>query len=318
MSRAGARWPAVSLLAAVIAGCGAVAQAASSPRRDAVARTPVRSAAANAQAARDDAASLLTMLNLPSSAASSTSEPAGDDGTLAAPGSGPPDTPNVVDDHGWWVVPGSSQQVLQYIMGHPPAGASPESSGQSVTPGKPTVTDAGFQWPPIPGRLSLRWLIVAVVQLQNGSTGVRADSEVVWITPRPRSERIPAGTQRLVVRTTQDGKTVQGPITVTSRRVIDRVVALVNGLPASQPGVFSCPADFYWRVRLTFYRTTAVLSASPLAVAVIDPSGCGAVQLTLAGKAQPVLADGYTATQRLSAILHVKLSTGVPHNIGLG
>ena len=115
-------------------------------------------------------------------------EPAGDDGTLAQPASAPA-TPNVVDDRAWWVVPGTTQQVVQYVESHPPPGAKPGFSGTSSGGGKPTVTTTGFQWPAIPGELSLRWLLVAAVQLQDGSTAVRADSEVVRITPRPRSER---------------------------------------------------------------------------------------------------------------------------------
>ena len=85
---------------------------------------------------------------------------------------------------------------------------------------------------------------------------------------------------------------------------------MMNRLPAWQPGVYSCPADFGWRIRLAFYRTAATSSAAPLAVASVDPNGCGLVQLALAGRRQPPLSDGYTAATRLSAALHFKLDTG--------
>ena len=35
------------------------------------------------------------------------------------------------------------------------------------------------------------------------------------------------------------------------------------------------------------------------------------VRLTLAGKAQPALADGYGATKRLSVLLHIKFDSGI-------
>src|ERR1700735_3307005 len=98
MSRAGPRWLAVAVLVALSAGCGAVAQAASSPARNAVVGGAARSAAAHPAAAQTDAASWLARLNLPAGATRQAGEPAGDDGTLGQPGSGPPMTPNVVDD----------------------------------------------------------------------------------------------------------------------------------------------------------------------------------------------------------------------------
>jgi hypothetical protein len=312
MSHAGPRWLAVAVLVALSAGCGAVAQAASSPAPRAVVGGAARSPAANQEAAQTDAASLLAKLSLPAGATRQAGEPAGDGGTLGQPGSGPPVTPNVVDDAAWWIVPGTTQQVVQYVDDHPPAGGQPSLSGQSSGGGRPTVTDTGFAWPAVPGQLSLRSLVVAVVQLQNGSTAVRADGEVVWITPRLRSERIPAGARRVIVTTTKSGKLVQGPFTVTARAKVAKIVRLLNALPAFQPGTYSCPADFGWQIRVAFYRAGAASSAAPLALALVDPGGCGAVELRLAGKRQPPLAGGYTATKRLSGLLHVKLDTGAP------
>ncbi|HUA48513.1 MAG TPA: hypothetical protein VMA77_24960 [Solirubrobacteraceae bacterium] len=307
--RPGCRRLAVALLAAVIAGCGTVAQAASptTPRH-----AVIRSARGNAQAARTDAASLLASLSLPPGAVRQAGEPSGDDGTLAQPASGPPATPNAVDDHVWWVVPGTTQEVLQYVESRAPPGAQPGLSGTSSGPGKPTVVTTGFQWPPIPGELSLRWLLVAAVQLRDGSTAVRADSEVVWITPRPRAERIPTGARRIVVATTRGGTLIQGPITIKSRARLAKVISLVNALPAFQPGVHSCPADFGWLIRLAFYRTVTGPDSSPLAVAAADPGGCGVVQLWLGGRREPALAGGYALIKRLSAALHFRLESGPP------
>ena len=278
----------------------------------------VRSARSNAQAARDDAASLLRKLTLPSGATPSTGEPTGDDGALAAPAMGRPATPNAVDDHAWWVLPDSPDSVLAYVKAHPPAGSTAFSSGTGGGGSQPTESSIGLGWPPITGELGTRWLIVGAVQLANGSTGVRADSEVVWITPRPPSERVPRRARRVVVTNTRGGTVVQGPFTVTSRAMVARIVSLLNGLPAWQPGVYSCPADFGWRVRVAFYGTVAASSVPPLAVAVVTPTGCGVVQLSLAGKRQRPLADGYEAANRITKLLGVKFDTGAPHGNGIG
>jgi hypothetical protein len=55
-----------------------------------------------------------------------------------------------------------------------------------------------------------------------------------------------------------------------------RVAGAINALPAAQPGAINCPADFGVTVHLTFRPRRAV--------AVVDPSGCGGVTLTLHGR----------------------------------
>jgi hypothetical protein len=87
-------------------------------------------------------------------------------------------------------------------------------------------------------------------------------------------------------------------------------VALLNALPPFPPGVYSCPADFGLRIRLAFYPTRTGSSAAPLALAVIDPDGCGEVRLTVSGRRRPPLAGGRALVKRLSAVLRIRLETG--------
>jgi hypothetical protein len=47
----------------------------------------------------------------------------------------------------------------------------------------------------------------------------------------------------------------------------------------------ACPADFGIRIRLAFHGT----GRRPLAVALVDPGGCGDVELRIAGRSQPPL-----------------------------
>lgn len=241
---------------------------------------------------------------------------------LAAPGSGPPATPNVVDEHAWWVVPGVRADVLAYIDAHPPAGSAPRGVGSGGSYGMTGSEFQEFVWPPIANVASTRSLVVEVVQLPGGSTGLRADAQVVWVTPRPASEQIPPGTHRLGVSVGSMiavNKPRQRPFTVTSAKRIRRIVALLDALPAAQPGVYNCPADFGIYVRLVFHARRGV---APLAVATIDAGGCRGVGLTIGGRPQPGLAgEGLPGTgsspkasliQQLDSVLGVKLNTSPP------
>jgi hypothetical protein len=260
--------------------------------------------------ARLDAELHLSHVALPASAARSRHEPGGDGGALAFPLSGPPATPNVVAYHHWWVVLGASPAaVIQYVNAHPPRGGRFRVAASFGLRGQPTLSGIEFSWPTEPRRLGLRWLGVEAVALEDGSTGVRADSQVVWITVRSKSDHIPPGARRLVLTTTRFGRIIQGPLTVTSPGAIRRAVRLLNGLPAAQPGAAACPADFGSLIRLAFYARESP-GARPLAVAVVDPSGCGLVRLTIRGRREPPLGGGFTLVKRLSRALGVKIDAG--------
>ena len=164
----------------------------------------------------------------------------------------------------------------------------------------------------MPGVIGTRQLVIVVVRLGAHSTGLRVDAQDIWISPRPASERIPAGTTRLRLVVTRGTKVRQGPLTFVSPSKLQRVTALLNELPAAQPGVVACPNDPGVRVTLRFFAGQA---GSPLAVAVVNPGGCGGVQLTLGGKRQPALAGGpipgeprASLVQALGSDLGVKLN----------
>ena len=297
----GARLPLIVAVAATLMAGGGVAGGRSGAR-------PIEPR--NEIIAKLDAEAHLSDLALPASAARSDQEPAGDGGALASPFSGPPATPDVVDYHHWWIVLGASPaSVLQYVQDHPPAGGRLQVGGSFGLRGQPAISGIEFSWPALRGRLSVRWLVVEAVGLPDGSTGVRADSQAVWIKVRPASERIPAGSRRLVLTTTRGGRIIQGPRTVTSPRAVHRGVRLLNALPALQPGVYACPADFRTLIRLAF---DAAAGRRPLAVAEVDPSGCGVVRLTIRGRTQPPLTGGLTLAKRLSRALGAKVDTGIP------
>jgi hypothetical protein len=275
-----------------------------------------RSASANRHAARTDAAALLSRLRLPADAIRTASAPSGAVSSLAQ-AFGAPATPNLVDRHAWWAVPMTPAALLSFIEHHHPAGSKLEQSGLGST-GPQMV---GYGWPARRGALSTRWLVIETAALANGSTALRADAEVVWITPRPAFERIPAQVDRLTVsvaraRSVVQGPfIVQGPFTVTAPNRIRRVRSLVNALPLAQPGVSACPVDLGITIRLTFIGRRG----RRLAGAVVDPGGCQNVSLTIAGQGEPLLTSAafpgsgrrvrFSLVDQLDAALRVRLTS---------
>jgi hypothetical protein len=263
----------VSVVTAVIVAAGAGAVVGS-------AQTSARS---NRRLARADTAQLLTRLGLPPGAVRSGHEPKGGGQVLAHP-AGAAVTPNLVDRHAWWTAAGPPTALLSYINSHRPAGASLVSSG-TVFGGRAVVFET-FGWPATDGKLSSRSLVLEAVGLPGQRTGLRADAQDVWITPRPASERIPSRSTSLVVSVRKAGKAVDGPFTFTKTIRIAAATVLINSLPASQPGAQACPAGFGVDVRLVF-RLARV--SQPLAVADVNPEGCGGVGLRLRGREEPPL-----------------------------
>jgi hypothetical protein len=287
------------------AAAGAVALAGSA----AAAGPP--SVASNTAAAQADAAALLAALRLPTGAAASATEPAGDAGVLGHPGPYPA-TPNLVEDTGWWTTAVPVATVVSLLKTSlRPVGSALVGSGFGSGPNQPSVFNLQFGWPEVTGVLGWRQLVVDVTALADGSTGIRADSEVVWVTPRPADEIVPSGSRRLVVSFGQlpaPGQPAPRTVRVRSAATIRRVVSLINHLPAAQPGVSSCPA--FGGLRLVF--------SHPSIVATVG--ACGVMSLTIDGRAQPPLATDWfpgsglllrvSFVQRLDALLGVRAATG--------
>jgi hypothetical protein len=311
----------VGLGAVVFSGFGwaAVSHGTRSIRPAARAAGVSHSFRSNRSAARADAVSLLGKVRLPAGATRSATVPPDAATALSMPASS---LPGAVDDHRWWVVPGSRDQVIAYVTAHPPAGSELLFTGGGTalrfpSRGTQDFSDVGFSLPPIGHVLGTRELVVSAAGLPGDETGVRVDAEVQPILPRPASERIPAGAERLIVSVERFGHRLRGPFSFTGRRTIARTAAILNALPAAQPGAVACPLDTGVTIRLTFQSG---VGATPLAVAIYDPTGCGGVTLTLRGVREPPLASepvpGWSSfpplIDRLDTVLGVKLSAGPP------
>jgi hypothetical protein len=252
---------------------------------------------------------MLGEFTLPPGSSESSTDPAEAGSALASPGFGPPATPNAVDDHAWWIVPVTPTETLAYIYAHlPPC---------STSPPLPEHTISGFTWPANPGTL-----VVWAVGLANGSTALRVDAQVVWIVPRPASERIPARAHLLKIsgheaggkrfkRTKSERAAVLGrlPSHVTSTAQIEKIVALLNGLRVHQPGERRCPIAPAGSVQLSFYTNP---SRPPLAIADIHTPGCGGVSLTIDGITEPGLEGGWYLVEEISRILEIRPASRSP------
>ncbi len=253
---------------------------------------------------------MLAELTLPPGSSESSTDPAEGGSALASPGFGPPANPNAVDDHAWWIVPLTPAETVAYIYAHLPS---------CTTRPLPEHTISGFTWPGNPGTL-----VIWAVPLADGSTALRADAQVVWIIPRPASERIPSGAHLLKISIHEAGDKRIGIVKIRSERAtvlrrlpshvtsiaqINKVTALLNELRVHQPGIRHCPIAPPGSVQLTFYTHP---SAPPLAIADIHTEGCGGVSLTINGIAQPGLEGGWYLVEEISRILQIRPASEKP------
>ncbi len=216
-------------------------------------------------------------------------------------------TAHRIDVYRVWRVPGSPQQVVNFIQSHPPAGSeqgAASESGSSSSKGGHEVVDAAavtFGFRVKPGSTIVRELAVQAVRLPGGGSAVRADGEAGWIAPRAATERIPVGTDRvlIVTGTSAGGQRRHGsgggrgvkprPEQITSPTRINALVKLLNQLPLAQPGVYRCLNGSGPLIRFAFYAGTG-----SVADAAVLPS-CDRIRLTIGGRAQPDLAIGVPA-----------------------
>jgi hypothetical protein len=98
-------------------------------------------------------------------------------------------------------------------------------------------------------------------------------------------------------------------VTVTNPAQVRRIVAVVDGLPLSPPGDFSCPFDGFARLVLTL----RVQPGGPAAaVAEPDLEGCQWVSFTIGGQSQPSLG---AVGRGLAFAASVARIAGLPWNL---
>ena len=263
-------------------------------------------------AAHQDARKLIASFNPPPHAVAVNDRSARVGG--GAPGC--PATPNLASFYDLWTVKGDMQSVIASIRSHPPRGGTPSDnaqSGQCPPPGEAgachiTSESVAFTCPPMPGVSSQRMLWVSAAPFASHKVGLRVVSQVVWLSPRAASEKVPAGVSSVSVVVTTASGTTSGPYAVSDPSKIDQIVALTDALPPAQPGVQACPADYGGAVRVTFKAA----DGSVLAEADAEPGGCGDVTFSIRGQPQPVLSGAQSYIQQLEPIVGFTMSSPTP------
>jgi hypothetical protein len=278
------------------------------------AASPAQVGRAHQRAAATAAEQLLVELVLPAGATEVPAEPAGDADQLAHA-----DElfffAAEVERHEFWTTSASPNAVIASIAAHLPAGARPVGSGYSGTSVFATYVLPAAGAP----ALGPRGLDVQAVALAGGGTGVRADAAVRYSAPRLPSQRVPRQSRVLSITVT-GGPQVTGstsssppPLFVTNRRDVERIAAIIDGLPfvafrgvaISCPFIPASPIDTF-----TFRAATAgpVLAKVTLpADTPTEASPCFTATLRIRGRLEPGLLEGGTLLRRAGAILGVKL-----------
>jgi hypothetical protein len=249
----------------------------------------------NPSAGHKAAQRILAKVQLPPGAVAAASDPSG--GTLAHPGAYPA-TPNLIDLHRFWRVPGDPAEVFDWIKAHRPAGSGASYSGASGDKEGITAQWMGFS---VGG--SSKTLVFGVAAARGGGSALRVDAQVVWVLERSPTERIPAGVHAVKVSEQRLGGPPRGPWTITTHARLADAAALIDRLPASQPGLSSCPSDTGPYVTLAFLSP----SGANLATAVVDGSGCLGVTLSIDGRQRHGLEGNAKLVGELSRALGVRL-----------
>jgi hypothetical protein len=215
-------------------------------------------------------------------------------------------TPNLVDVHEFWRVPGAPRSVLNWITKHPPSGSKAFESGAIGDNGSVVSQFVGFSFlRSSRDRDPSETLLVTVGAARGGGTAVRADAQAVWLLTRPASERVPAGVHAIAVSESRFSGQPPGRWTVTDASRVKRVVAILDRLPAAQPGPAACPADAGPFVTLEL--ATAAKHGRRLATAYVDGGGCRRVGLVIRGHREHPLQGNPRLLGQLSSATGINL-----------
>jgi hypothetical protein len=225
-----------------------------------------------------------------------------------------------VDRVQYWQAPGSPQGILAWEKRHLPRALAATASG----PGYGGRWGVTFLWvyiydlPAVParpspgGQIDSRTMTISAVSAGNGRADIEVQVSVGWTGPRPAAEVVPPAAHVVTIAVTPDVNlhiTPPAPVTVTDPTQVRRIVALVDGLPLSPPGVFICPWDAGATLVLTF---RAQPDGPALAVAEPDLEGCEWVSFTIGGKPQPSLGPPKGGLPFADSVVRI---AGLPWNL---
>ncbi len=172
----------------------------------------------------------------------------------------------------FWTLPMPFAALLDDLKARQQGGRSVSSTGTATDRSGPTSAFVEY------GELQ-----ISLAPLDDATTAVRADAQVLWTPERSASERVP-GRVRTAEVTAGSGLPAQTTRSVVVRGAQAQHLAdLVDGLVRDTRGVHGCPMDSGRRRRIEFTTTRGT--------AVAEGFSCGSVTLTLDGVPQPPLLD---------------------------
>jgi hypothetical protein len=301
---------AVSTVTAATASARTRAPAGTAP----AAAAPTGSApAANRALASASAAALLRHTPRPAGATRSQTEPAGDGKLLGHP----PPTPathTLVDRDALYVVASPLRSVEHFYLGHRPAQARPDGTGDDTGPGVPANVYLTWAWPAGSPAIASRETLVELVALPGRRTGIRIDAQVVYRVPRPAAERVPAGVGAVSITRAKPGQVPDLSRTVTGPARVQKITSMIDRLPIVQPGEIACPVLLAGTpvVTFTFAATpggSALATASEPADVTEPTSACDALTFATGAHAWPSLLHGARFLHRVDRLVHARFAT---------
>lgn len=141
-------------------------------------------------------------------------------------------------------------------------------------------------------------LVIQLVALPEGRTGVRADAMMAWLAPIPAADDIPATAKVLeltVVWEARPNRPAERLVstTVTEAAKVSAIVAAINKMALLQPGAVSegCPPGYQAVATFTFLESTAgpVVATARMSAASKTERTCYPLTLTLPALGKSVL-----------------------------
>jgi len=200
-----------------------------------------------------------------------------------------PSSDHLVDVHRIFTERRSMQRTMAFLTHHHPAGWASQGTGESyiVKNGKKIITEEDISYAPRHIRPAFNeiQMLVEVVPGHHGHALARVDVQVIWYPRRSAAEYLVARHFRAVrIDEWIYGRHVRHVRrTFRQRAIIDKLARVLNHLPASPGGVWSCPI-----VVRTYRLTFQPVKGHP--GAIVDADGCPPEYgISIGGHAQPAL-----------------------------
>jgi hypothetical protein len=216
-----------------------------------------------------------------------------------------------VDLHRLWVVPQRPEAVDEFFESHLPPGSRLAGHGTSGVAGEIKSWEVDYGWEAEPDVLSSRSMVVEIVALPGGQSGVRADAQEIWLAPTPPADFVPASARLLEVKVTISGqeqvlakRTADARTVAAVRAMIDRMPLNPGGICHGGPGRGGAEATFTFRAS----SSGPVLAIGSVTADVEAQEGpCQALALSLPARGRTVRLEFGPFIREVQSLLGVQI-----------